>query len=126
MKQSVPFVLVMLGVALVVLSFLWAILFPASNNWTDDKSARMATLTREVHALLFQVEGAKQRRSMTAGPNPAELQAEYDAKKAELAALRTEFETQRDAPQTTSKILRWTGIALVLVGGGAVMAQREA
>jgi hypothetical protein len=126
MKQSLPLILVALGVALVALGLLWKTLFPPTRSWTEEKSARMGELTKEVHALLFQVEAAKQRPSMTSGRNPAEVQEEYDSKKAELAALRAEFENQRDKPQTIASVLRWTGIALVLVGGVAILTLGEA
>ena len=118
--------LLALGVALVALGLLWKTLFPPTRSWTEEKSARMGQLTKEVHALLFQVEAAKQLPSMTSGRNPAEVQEEYDSKKAELAALRGEFENQRDKPQTIAGVLRWTGIALVLIGGVAILTLGEA
>jgi hypothetical protein len=124
MKSAIPVGLVGVGVLLLVLSALWGVIFPASNSWTDEKSTQMAELTKEVHTLLFQSTAARERPNMMGGRNPAEIIEEYETKKAQLESLRAEFESQRDRPLTIANYLRWIGIAMVVIGGAAVMTQR--
>ena len=124
MKSSLPLVAVLLGLLLLILSPLWGLIFPATNTWTEEKARRMTELGNEAHALLFQAIRAESRPNMKGGKNPAELRAKYNETKAELDALKAEFEGKRDRPKTIATYLRWSGIALVLIGGGAVMAAR--
>lgn len=113
----------LLGIVLLVGSALWGVLFPASNSWTEEKALRMRELSGKAHLLSFKAAAAKANPSMHSGPG-ADAVVEYRAAQQELAGLRNEFENRRDAPTTASSFLRWSGIALVLLGGLAVMATR--
>jgi len=121
--KSVPLILLGVGILLVVLSALWPLIFPASRSWTEEKSTRMTELGNEAHKLLFQAIQAKER-PQPGGPSPREAQDKYDAAKAELDALKAEFEAVRDSPKNSGTYLRWTGIVMVLLGGGAVLTGR--
>lgn len=123
MKSLLPVILVGLGIALLGLGFLWSILFPASRNWTEEKSARMTELQNEAHKLLYLADQAK-TRPRPGGPTPQEAQANFDNAKAELDVLKAEFEATRDSPKTSGTYLRYAGTALVLLGGFGVMMAR--
>ena len=116
---------VVLGVLLVALSLIWGLVFPAESQWTPERAKEMSALSDEVHTLMFKAAQAKERPSMVQGGNPAEVVAEYKEKKERLDALKLELENIKDAPQTSAKYLRWTGIGLVIVGGALSMMSQE-
>ena len=114
-------ILVVIGMVLLALSFVWGFIFPASQGWTDEKATRMTDLSNQGRQLLIQANNAKYKPK-PGGPSPEEVRAKYDAVKAELNELKKEFEGIRDSPKTASRYLLWSGAALILVGGMAVMA----
>ena len=120
MKSNAPLIVVGLGVLLVLLSALWPILFPAERNWTQEKAERMTELSNTAHQLLYEAIRAKENPK-PGGPDRREAQQKYDDAKAELDALQAEFESNRDAPKNSAAGMRWTGIAMVLIGGCWVM-----
>lgn len=124
MKTWLPAAAVVLGVLLLLASFVWALAFPASSGWTEAKSLRMRELSAKAHLLGGQVEAAKSKPNMHGGRNAAELAAEYQQVKAELAQLGEEADGKIKAPETAARILRWSGIAFVLAGGMVVLASR--
>jgi len=125
MKETAPVIAVGLGILLLAISALWGVLFPASQNWTNEKAQRMSELTGKVHGLLFKAEAERQNPAQASGA-PGEAQQAYKAAKEELDKLKSEFESQRDRPQKIAQFMRWTGIGLVLVGGLGVLAGRNA
>jgi hypothetical protein len=126
MKTSLSTGAVVLGVALLAVSLLWGVLFPAKASWTEDKAKRLAELTQKAHNLMFEANAAQQKPSTQAGKNSAGVQEEYRKVSEELTTLRTEFEGKRDSPKTASTILRWSGIAFVVAGAIIVFANRDA
>ncbi len=115
MKGAISLGAVGLGVFCVALSLIWGLIFPATNQWTSEKATALSELSDEVHKLMFQAAAAEENPRAYKG-NPAEVQAEYREKKAKLAELQQELESIKDSPQTSSSLLRWTGIGLVVVG----------
>jgi hypothetical protein len=124
MKSTLSTLAVVLGAALLAVSFLWGVFFPAKAGWTEEKGERMAALTQQAHTMMFEVKAADEKPSMHSGKNPAEVKAEYEKVKAELDTLRAEFEGKRDSPKTAATFLRWSGIAFVVAGAIVVFANR--
>jgi hypothetical protein len=124
MKSVLPGVVVALGIVLLLVSAVWAILFPPARTWTDEKGARMAELSGKAHALGFELAAA-QKPSMHKGRSLPEVKAEYDQVNAELTSLRDELGGKVAAPARASTILRWSGIAFVVAGGLVVFATRS-
>jgi hypothetical protein len=124
MKSFLPAAAVSLGVVLLVGSAAWAILFPASRTWTEEKSIRMTELGDKATALQLQIDQAKSRPSMHAGQNPAELKGQYDEVAAEYADLHKDFLNASNSPKTASSFLRWSGIAFVAAGALLVFVNR--
>jgi hypothetical protein len=123
MKSSLPGIVVIFGVVLLVVSAAWAILFPVSRAWTDEKAARMTELSAKAHALGFELAAAE-KPSMHRGRSFPEVKAEFDEVNAELATLRDELAGKVAAPARASTILRWSGIAFVAAGALIVYATR--
>jgi hypothetical protein len=112
--KAIAFGALGLGFALLILSGLWTTLFPGTSSWTPEKSARSA----EIKARLSNIGPLVMNppRSMHAGQDAGTLKAEFDALKEEDAQLNAEFESARDTPRTASKILKWSGISLAVLG----------
>jgi len=125
MKSLLPTTAVILGIVLLAASAAWAILFPASRAWTEEKSTRMTQLGNQATEIARQLQQAKTRPSMHSGENPAELQAKYDVIAAEYKALHEEFTSAQDGPKSAATFLKWSGIAFVVAGGLIVFATRS-
>jgi hypothetical protein len=114
MKFGIAFGALGLGFALLVFSGLWSTIFPPTQSWTLEKSKRMSDVKARINDVGAMLYKATQRRH--AGPDPGPIQAEYDALSKEFAQLKSEFESATERPQTTSKLLKWTGISLAVIG----------
>ncbi|MEQ8209123.1 MAG: hypothetical protein RH917_04760 [Lacipirellulaceae bacterium] len=123
MKSLLPPIAVGLGVILLLASFLWSTIFPATATWTEEKNARMVELQNNAHKLLYLAESARSKPKYD-GPTPEEARAKFDEAKAELDTLKAEFESIRDRPNTVATYLKWIGSGAVLLGAIGVMAAR--
>ena len=126
MKAALPPAIVLLGILLAVGGLLWNVMFPASRNWTKEKSVQLTELGNQATQIKLQLLKAKEKPSMHSGQSAAELQEQYDKVAADYKILYDEFHNVSESPKTISAYLKWTGIALVLVGAGLVLATREA
>ncbi|WP_428307655.1 hypothetical protein [Lacipirellula sp.] len=124
MKSTLSTIAVVVGMVLLLTSFAWGTIFPASAGWTEEKSLRMSELKGRAHTLVTQVAAAKEKPSMHGGSNAAELEAEFEKVKAELKELADELDGRIESPKTTSTILRYAGIAFVVAGGLVVYASK--
>lgn len=124
MKSTLAASAVAIGLVLLVGSVLWAVLFPASRGWNEEKSARMTELGNRATEINLQLTRAQAKPSMHSGVNAAELKAEYDKVSADYKVLYDEFSGATQTPKTASSILRWSGIAFVLAGAIVVFASR--
>jgi len=118
-----PLIALGLGVLLLLASFLWSSLFPATASWTEAKNGRMVELQNEAHKLLYLAERARSRPQID-GPSPEEARAKFEEAKAELDTLKAEFEGIRDSPQTIATYLQWAGSVAILLGGVGVLVAR--
>jgi hypothetical protein len=123
--KTLSVIAVGLGIVLFLASLAWAFLFPATRSWTEEKSQHMSDLVDKAHILGGQLEGAKRRPNMHSGRSAAEIEAEYNQTKTELAELKQEFEGKRDAPKKAASYLCWSGVAFIVAGGFIVMANRS-
>ena len=76
MKSALSTIIVVLGAALLLLSFLWGLVFPSGQGWTDDKAARLADLTSQAHKLMFEAQSAQEKPSMHGGQSAAEVRGQ--------------------------------------------------
>jgi hypothetical protein len=121
--KSISLAAVVVGLVLLLGSFTWGLVFSAKGSWTAEQDARMGELGRKGHALGGELDAAQRRPSMHSR-SAADIEAEYNQVKAEMAQMRTEFESARDGPKTIAAILRWAGIACVAVGAFASYSNR--
>jgi hypothetical protein len=114
MKTAIPFAAIVLGLLLLVASTFWTRLFSQASAWTNEKATRSA----EVKARLAYLGGIinSPNKSPPRGLNPASAQAEFDALKKEDEQLNAEYRTIAHRPGAISKVLKWSGISLAVVG----------
>jgi hypothetical protein len=113
MKSAIVFGAIILGFTLLVLSSLWAKLFPATSSWTPEKATRSAEVKDRLNNLSFMMNRPP---SMHRGSDAGTLKAEFDQLMKENEQLNTEFQTAYDRPNTVSRVLKWSGISLSIVG----------
>jgi hypothetical protein len=125
MKSLLSTAAVVIGAALLLISFIWGILFPPSAGWTEEKSLRLQELSRQAHVLGGQRGAASAKPNMHGGKSAAEIEEEFKRVTTELEKLGAEAEGRIEAPKTAASILRWAGIAFVVAGGLVVFATRS-
>ncbi len=123
--KSLSVIAVAVGIVCLAGSLLWAVLFPATRSWTEEKNTRMSDLGVQVHKLGGELDAAKRRPSMH-GRKVADIQAEYTKAREEHAQLKAEFNGSINRPKTAATVLRWSGIAFIVAGGLVVFATRSA
>jgi hypothetical protein len=109
MKFAVSAGAIFLGVLLLGLSTVWTSFSSAESGWTDKKAQRSAEVQSSIPVLAGKAKAAK-------GPAAATLKAELDALKKENEQLNAEFNSAANSPKAMSKILKWTGISLAVLG----------
>jgi hypothetical protein len=115
MKSAVPLGAIGLGFLLLLLSSLWSTLFPATSTWTEEKAIRSSEVKARISNLGPIIYSTKPI-SMHRGPDPGSLKAEFDALVKENEQLDAEFESAATSPKTASRLLKWSGISLAIVG----------
>jgi hypothetical protein len=113
MKSSVLLVAICLGFVLLASSFLWTTLFSAKSSWTPEKAERWSQVKSRLYDLGF-LMNTKVR--MHAGPDPATLRTEYEELEKENQLLAAEFSSVSSRPHKIANLLKWSGIALAVVG----------
>ncbi len=113
MKSTIVIGTIGLGLALFIISALWARLFPPTQSWTQEKAQRMSEVKARLNNLSFMINSPKNFHS---GPDIGTLKAESDSLLKEFEQLKTDFESATERPQTVASILRWTGLVLAAVG----------
>lgn len=127
MKKYLPASTLVLGIAMVALSFAWSTLFPATNAWNEDKSRRLAELGGEVNLLRFEIVESEQNPSRDPRKETNYLKAQYQSKLQQYNDLQSEFEGARDLPAAASNFLLYAGAAVAALGALAFfVANRSA
>jgi hypothetical protein len=114
MKSGIAFGVLGLGFVLLILSTIWSSLFPATSTWTDEKAKRSGDIKARM-AYLGGIVNNPSARTRSA--------AEIEKAKTELATLTTqneqlnsEFNSAANTPQTVSRVMKWSGIGLAIIG----------
>ena len=125
MKAVLPMIAVVVGVILLAVGLVWGSLFPAAAAWTPEQNDKLTSLGNELKGVGFKLAEAQSNPQMHRGENPAILRQRYNEIKAEYDTLEVEFETVRDKPGTTGRVLKWGGIIMAAGGGLFVLAGRQ-
>jgi hypothetical protein len=115
MKQ-IAFGMMGLGLLMLLASVAWVSLFSSSSSFTTEKAARWGEVKNKLHNLSFVVNAPPGTIKMHKGQELGQAKAEYEALKKEDEQLAAEFSGVYDSPRTTSKVLRWSGLSLAVIG----------
>ncbi len=116
-----------LGVAIVLLSLVWPILFPPQAVWSPEKAKEYTKVGARLHALNVQLSAAgenpKTREENLKALEP--LRREHRETQEQWETLREELATAKQRGQSTQTVLLWTGAALAVLGMVGWLATRE-
>jgi hypothetical protein len=114
MKSAVALGALVLGILLLAIGGFWSSMFPATSSWTEEKAVRSAQVKERLSNLGPIVNST--RVTMHGGADRGALKAEFDQLMKENEQLNAAFQSAYDSPQTMSKVLKWSGISLVVAG----------
>ena len=114
MKSAIAPGLIGLGIVLFLLSGLWNVMFPPTLRWTDEKAKRSAEVKNRIHNLAFLVNSPKP--NLQRGQDLGQLKAEFNQLMKENDELNSDYDSATETPKTISKVLKWSGISIALVG----------
>jgi hypothetical protein len=116
MKSAIVFGLIVFGLLLLLGSGVWATIFPGTSQWSDEKDQRLSEVGARMHVLRFTVGNGETRPNMHGGPDLIKAKAELESLKEEYKTLSDEFHGIQSRPHTVSKVMKWSGISLAVVG----------
>jgi hypothetical protein len=111
--------LLMIGLMLIGLSFVWPTMASSQSAWPNEKAEAYQAASANVHRLSMQMAGrTPQDQTRAHHEELANAQTNY-------AALRTELDEARIRPARIATILRYSGILLAAGGAVWLFARRE-
>src|SRR4051794_10338734 len=116
MKSALAFGMIGVGMLLLLLSGVWSSLQVGTSAWTNEKDRRLTEVSDKMHLLTAKIAAAESRPSMHGGPDLPKAKAELAGIVEENTTLVNEFKGIQSKPHTISKLMKWTGISLTLVG----------
>ncbi len=117
-----------LGVALVIVSLVWPILFPPRAVWNPEKAKEYTKVGARLHALNVQLSAAGQNPQTREDSlrNLEALRKEHHETQQRWEALQEELTAAKQRGQSTQAALLWTGAGLAVLGMVGWLATREA
>ena len=119
----------LVGLSLVVLSYLWPYLSEHRGSWTEEKALRYIELGQQIHKLTFKVRGAAEPRKMHGGKSAEEDGLLANRKRLEEAWVEAkELKAELDGVQTSRDgrpaLFKWIGIGLAATGVVVLLVMR--
>ncbi len=116
-----PFVcvlLIMIGTALILASWIPIGHVASRSIWTHEDSAAYSELRQELHRTAYQSPAR-------AGITEAQMKTQREKMKNKAEAMRKKLEHARQQPRQWSQYLLWSGALLVALGGCGYLAIRQ-
>lgn len=149
--RGLGIIFVLVGVALLIMSWFWAGLMGGRQNWSEEQAKEYADTLADVHRLSGQLaaEQAAQSRAGNGSSQATQADArladstakgkgidpstattdrvasELEAAKARNQQLRTALDTARTGGQGAAMAMRWLGICLAAVGAISLLSARS-
>lgn len=117
-RENPALILLILGVGLIVVSFL-PLATLSARAWTIEDSEAYGEVTRQLHESTYQTPSE-------AGRTAEEMERYRENLAQEFEKLKSKLEHAQQEPQRWSRILLWTGTALVGVGAFLHIAKQSA
>lgn len=115
MKKTFPAIACGLGLLIVAFSYVWPRLVGTGQAWTMEQHDEYARTVAEIHQGTEVTDQAHDERP-SAGSSQNGPSQKLEQAKARLDRLNEQLEAARTGRAATSRIIKWSGIALVLVG----------
>jgi hypothetical protein len=116
-----------LGVFLIVLSLVWTLIFPVTQQWTPERAEEYREVGLRLHNLSIQV-GSAGRNPATRDQELAQLESlrkEKQEAQRRWEELQEELAAAKQRGQGVKSALRWTGAAMAVLGMVGWLATRE-
>jgi hypothetical protein len=118
-QKTLAALLVVAGVAMIALSFAWPGKSSRRGAWSDAQAEQYQAASLKLHGLSHDIAHAEPDRKQAVDAELKKAKAEYDA-------LRDKLDAARSRPQRLGWILRFAGLACLLLGSGALFLLPEA
>jgi hypothetical protein len=116
-RAALPAMPLIVGIVFVLLSLFWPN-GASQSSWSPEQAKKYQSASVELHGLSHSMAHAKPDEQ--AALNKKLQQAEADYK-----AIRSQLDSAIDRPGRISVVLRWTGIALMAIGGLTLYLMRN-
>jgi len=114
MKMAIAPGLICFGIVLFLLSGVWTSIFPPTASWTEQKAKRADEVKSRLYNLAAVVNSP--RPNLQRGQDIGQLKAEFEQLKKENDELDVSFNSATQTPNTVSRVLRWSGVSVLLAG----------
>jgi hypothetical protein len=124
--QAVAVGALVVGLVLVVLSFVWPSVHDPRGQWTDENATAHQAAVARVHVGGYLTAGARGGGQMQAGERvDPDLLRKHEQDVKELESLTAKLESARQGPYRIAGILKWSGAGLVALGCISVLVCRQ-
>ena len=118
------------GIVLLVLSYVWPSVSDGSGTWLPTDAERLQELERELHQLHYKLKAAERAQSVYAkepvdGATLVEDRERFQQLEQEATSLKQKLTAARDSPNRVATLLRWSGVALAILGTLGVLATSQ-
>ncbi len=117
-KNAVAAVLVILGVLIIGVSFVWPGKTTRRAAWSDVQAEKYQAASLRVHSLAHEVANARPGQEAT-------INAKLEQAKAEYQQVRNELDAAVGRPNRIAWGMRILGVALALAGGALIWMMPE-
>lgn len=125
MKQAGPVALIITGAFVLVASIAWPTVFPASTYWSESDEAELEEMQSRVHNLSYLAAQAEEQPSRRKPRISGEEFAEYRDLREKTQQRLTDRDYAISRPGFIGSILRWSGIAALMIGVSIYYVVRE-
>jgi hypothetical protein len=115
MKANLPIVVAVIGMVLLVASFLTSFLFPVEKAWTPEKSQAMRQVSSNVRDVSLKIAAAEGKSSLS-GNELESLKQERTLLEEKQASMQADFEKASNSSSKMATLLRWSGIVAAIGG----------
>jgi hypothetical protein len=114
------------GLVLMVLSFLWAALFPPVNRWSDEQAKEHQQASAKYHQLQHTVgHQLKSPKNSSPKPQPQSTPGDLEAAKKRWQEIEAARVAARDSGEQTKWWLRLGGAAVAAIGVVALVSGKQ-
>jgi hypothetical protein len=119
------FLLIAIGTVLIVLSFLWAYVFPPENRWTQEQAEEHARAGTYLHKLAHPGSHAHLKGQTHSHDHSEVNQVELEAARLRWQESKAALNDAQNRSQATAGWLRYSGAALAVLGVAGLVLNKK-